>query len=72
MHEYPKIGDAVRIYGQRGRPSKWIVSSLYCGVDDSQVKVTYYLNPALEMLVDPESIAPYKEYVKKEKVMEVI
>ena len=65
MHEF-KIGDAVRIKGQRGRPQKWVIHFL----DNASALVTQYNPPNSEQRVALNNLAPYP--VKAAKVEEVV
>lgn len=65
MNEF-KVGDAVRLRGQHGRPQKWIISFL----EDNNAEITKWVDPYSRQIVRTDDIAFYKEYVKKEKIIE--
>jgi hypothetical protein len=68
MSEF-KIGDAVRIKGQRGRPQKWIIAQMGYAQDEPIILVQYSNRDNTTAIFD-DKIALYP--VKAEKITEVV
>jgi len=69
MHEF-KVGDAVRIKGQRGRPRKWLIEELLLVGEAPEAELYQYLKPHVNTTVFIKDLAPYP--VKAAKVEEVV